>query len=147
MPERVSDLLRRKGTDIVSTGPESTVYEAIETMVKHNVGSILVLDGEDIAGIFTERDYLREIVLQGRTSKTTRVEEVMTSDILTVSPEETIEKCMAIMTEHKCRHLPVVYDGALVGIISIGDCVKHLSRKARDEVKDLRAYISGRYPT
>jgi CBS domain-containing protein len=115
-------------------------------MVQHNVGSILVMDHSEIAGIFTERDYLRRIALRGRTSRTTRVEEVMTTDVIRVKPDTSVEQCMQIMTAHKCRHLPVVDDDELVGIISIGDCVKQISHDAQSEANSLKAYIKGQYP-
>ena len=142
----VEEILRQKGTEVLTTDPNSTVFDAIARMVDHNVGSILVTDDGEIEGIFTERDYLRRIVLEGRTSKTTRVEEVMTTDVVWVDPNYTADECMALMTEHKCRHLPVLSDDALTGIISIGDCVKQVSRTARSRVEELQKYISGRYP-
>ncbi len=142
----VQEILRRKGTEVLTTDPSSTVFDAIAHMVDQNVGSILVTEDGEIEGIFTERDYLRQIVLEGRTSKTTRVEEVMTSDVVWVDPSYTADECMALMTEHKCRHLPVLDDGELTGIISIGDCVKEVSRTARSRVEELEKYISGRYP-
>jgi len=115
-------------------------------MVQHNVGSILMMDGSEVAGIFTERDYLRRVALRGRTSRTTRVEEVMTTDVIRVKPDTSIEECMQIMTAHKCRHLPVVDEGTLTGIVSIGDCVKQVSHDAQSEAHTLKAYISGKYP-
>jgi CBS domain-containing protein len=142
----VEKILREKGTEVLTTTPSSTVFDAIARMVDHNVGSVLVTTDDEIEGIFTERDYLRRIVLEGRTSKTTRVEEVMTSDVVWVDPSYTADECMAIMTEHKCRHLPVLVDGDLAGIVSIGDCVKQVSRTARSRVEELEKYISGRYP-
>lgn len=147
MDTRVKEILWHKGHDVLTANPEMSVYECIASMVDHNVGSILVTDGSEITGIFTERDYLRQIVLQGRTSKTTTVEEVMTTDPICVTPDETVERCLAIMTQEKCRHLPVVdEDRALTGIVSIGDCVKQLSRVAQAQVEDLRGYITGQYP-
>ena len=142
----VEEILREKGTEVLTTSPSSTVFDAIARMVDHNVGSILVTADGEIEGIFTERDYLRRIVLEGRTSKTTCVEEVMTDDVVWVDPSYTADECMAIMTEHKCRHLPVLNGGDLAGIISIGDCVKQVSRTARSRVEELQKYISGRYP-
>lgn len=147
MDTHVKDILRNKGHDVLTATPDMTVFECIAAMVSNNVGSILVMKGDDIAGIFTERDYLRQIALRGRSSKTTDVEEIMTKDVICVSPEETVERCLAIMTQQKCRHLPVLDDeGKLTGIVSIGDCVKQLSRVAQAQVEDLRGYIEGRYP-
>lgn len=151
MSTHVHNILEAKGNDVVTIRQGATVYDCIETMVKHNVGSIIVLDDDGIAGIFTERDYLRRIALEGRTSKTTVVDDVMTRDVLAVHPNETVRNCMTLMTEAKCRHLPVVNDdGRLVGIISIGDCVKEVSRDALAQVSHLEGYIQtyimGRYP-
>mgnify|MGYP006299407741 CR=1 FL=1 len=146
MEVTVQKILRQKGTEVLTTDPSSTVYDAIARMVDHNVGSILVVQNGDIEGIFTERDYLRRIVLEGRTSKTTRVDEIMTTDVVWVDPSYTADECMALMTEHKCRHLPVLKDNELAGIISIGDCVKQVSRTARSRVEELQKYISGQYP-
>ena len=146
MKTRVSDILQRKGHDVVTISPAATVFDCIATMVEHNVGSILMVEEAKIKGIFTERDYLRRIVLEGRTSKTTRVDEVMTSEVITVSPSHTVEECMAIMTTQKCRHLPVVDEGKLTGIVSIGDCVKQVSHEAQSQVDNLQAYITGKYP-
>lgn len=147
MVTRVRDILRHKGYDVLTATPEMTVYECIASMVKHNVGSILIMDGKHVAGIFTERDYLRRIVLKGRSSKTTKVEEVMTTDILSVEPKQTVDRCLSIMTQQKCRHLPVLdTEGELTGIVSIGDCVKELSQVAQAQVEDLQSYIKGRYP-
>lgn len=142
----VEKILREKGTEVLTTTPSSTVFDAIARMVDQNVGSVLVMADGEIEGIFTERDYLRRIVLEGRTSKTTRVEEVMSTDVVWVDPSYTADECMALMTEHKCRHLPVLVDGDLAGIVSIGDCVKQVSRTARSRVEELEKYISGRYP-
>lgn len=146
METRVSDILRHKGHAVITTSPTATVLECIATMVEHNVGSIVITDDAAVEGIFTERDYLRRIVLQGRTSKTTRVEEVMTRSVITVTPNHTVEACMSIMTAHKCRHLPVIEDEQLAGIVSIGDCVKQVSREAQAQVENLRAYVTGTYP-
>lgn len=146
MKTRVSEVLRHKGHDVVTAAPTDTVLECIATMVKHNVGSIVITSDGAIDGIFTERDYLRRIVLHGRTSRTTPVEDVMTREVIYVEPDHTVEHCLQVMTTQKCRHLPVVKEGALDGIISIGDCVKHISRNAQMEVHNLKAYITGRYP-
>jgi len=147
MTTRVADILKHKGSRVITTSPTATVYDAIATMVENNVGSILITDGDELAGIFTERDYLRRIILQGRTSKTTRIEEVMTKDVVRAAPQAMLKECMGAMTERRCRHLPVVDDdGTLVGIISLGDCVKALLNKAEARVENLTAYITGQYP-
>lgn len=141
----VREILRKKGHDVITTQPEATVFESIETMTRENVGSIVVTEDDAVVGIFTERDYLRRIALEERAPKETPIGEVMTEGIVTIAPDATVEQCMAMMTDYRCRHLPVVEEDELVGIISIGDCVKHLSSKAMSRVQDLEAYISGRY--
>ena len=146
MGTQVRHLLRRKGTTVVTTSPDATVYETIATMVDFGVGSILVMSDGSPIGIFTERDYLRRIALQGRTSKTTRVDEVMTRDLLTVTPETSLNTCLSLMSEARCRHLPVVVEERLAGIVSMGDCVKALLRDAEATVDSLTHYVTGSYP-
>jgi CBS domain-containing protein len=146
MKTPVTNILRRKGAKVVTIEPTATVFEAIQRMVEANVGAIVVTQDDEIVGIFTERDYLRRIVIQGRTSKTTNVEEVMTNRVITIDKSYSVEDCLAIMTEHKCRHLPVVHDGKLVGIVSIGDCVRELHAASAGVVQHLTHYISGHYP-
>lgn len=146
MSTPVSNLLSNKDAVLVSTTPDATVYEAIEAMVARNVGSIVVMDGDRLAGIFTERDYLRRIALEGRTSRETRVADVMTADLVTVEPATTVEACLATMTDHKIRHLPVIDDGRLVGVVSIGDCVREVAERARGEAESLTRFVSGDYP-
>jgi CBS domain-containing protein len=139
-------LLRKKGTSVITTDPGATVYDAIATMVDHIVGAIVVTDDGALVGIFTERDYLRRIVLRGRTSKTTAVRDVMTAEVITVTPDTRVETALSVMTEARCRHLPVIADGRLAGLVSIGDCVKHLLRSAEAEIDTLEGYVRGRYP-
>jgi CBS domain-containing protein len=143
---RVADILRAKGSTIHSVRSDASVYDAVSAMVSHNVGALLVLDGDDVKGIVTERDYLREIVLKGRTSRTTRVGEIMTAEVVAVEPNRPIEECMAVMTERRIRHLPVVDAGALVGLISIGDLVKQIANDREVEIRYLTEYIIGKYP-
>ena len=142
----VSDLLRVKGHDVHTIERRASVLDAVRRMVDRNVGSLLVLDGGEIVGIITERDYLREIVLKGRTSRETPVEAIMTKQLVVVSPEDTIESCMAVMTEKRIRHLPVLREGSLAGLISIGDVVRRLSQDQKAEIRYLTDYITGRYP-
>jgi CBS domain-containing protein len=139
-------MLAEKGHNVLTTNPDTSVYEAIGQMVDANVGSILVIEDDKVRGIFTERDYLRRIALEGRTSKTTRIDEVMTTPVICVEPSYEVKQCLEIMTENRCRHLPVMNENELVGIISIGDCVKQLSDSAQKQVKDLKNYIVGKYP-
>lgn len=149
---KVRDIVRSKSDlsadgDVLTTPPSATVYECIERMVDRDVGSIVVMDGKHLAGIFTERDYMRNIALKGRSSKTTEVQEVMTSDLATVSPDKPLDECLTIMTKLRCRHLPVVNDDEdLVGIISIGDCVKKIVDTAELEAARLQQYVTRTYP-
>ena len=146
MATRVADLLRHKNKAVVSISPTASVYDAIATMVEHNVGSILVMEDQTLAGIFTERDYLRRIILQGRTSRETQVKDVMTSEVAWVDPHFTLNECMATMTQKKCRHLPVLDDGRVIGVVSIGDCVRELSKEAQARIQYMTEYITGQYP-
>jgi CBS domain-containing protein len=143
---RVADILASKGSEVHTIDRRATVFEAVEKMVAKNVGALVVTDGEAIAGIFTERDYLRRIVLEGRTSRTTPVQEVLTERLIVVDPSRPVEECMALMTMERIRHLPVIDDRRLAGIVSIGDIVKHLSRERETEIRYLTDYISGKYP-
>lgn len=143
---QVADILGSKGSVVHTIDKQQTVLEAVEAMVANNVGSLIVTDSGDVFGIFTERDYLRRIVLEGRRSHTTRVGEVATERLIAVDPSVAIEDCMAMMTREHIRHLPVIDNRGLVGLISIGDIVKFLSREREAEIRYLRDYIAGRYP-
>lgn len=146
MKTTVGKILANKGYDVLTIQQTATVYEAIERMESNRVGSILVMDGEEVVGIFTERDYLRRVVLRGRTSKTSAVADVMTTNLVCVDPNYTAEECFAIVTEKKIRHLPVMEGGSLAGIVSIGDLVKTISENAQARVHYLTDYITGKYP-
>jgi len=141
---RVSEILRRKTGDVLKIDVSETVFEALKKLVAANVGSILVTDDTgQVIGIMTERDYLRKIAVLGRTSHDTLVGEIMTSPIMYVTPETTVEESMAIMTDRRIRHLPVVENEEVVGIISIGDVVKFQTREQSFQIKYLTEYISG----
>jgi len=140
---RVSEILRGKGADVLKIEASATVFDAIKKIVDKNVGSILVTEGDEVVGIMTERDYLRKIIVLGRTSHETLVSEIMTSPLVYVTPETTIEESMAIMTDRRIRHLPVVESDEVVGIVSIGDIVKFQSREQSFQIKYLTEYISG----
>ena len=144
---QVSDLLARKGGEVHTIGRGAMVFDAVKKMVDANVGSLIVVDGERTVGIFTERDYLRRIVLEGRTSRNTPVDDVMSSRVICVDPERTVEECMSMMTQQRIRHLPVMSGGRLAGIVSIGDVVKFLSRERETQIKYLTDYIVGKYPS
>jgi CBS domain-containing protein len=141
---RVAEILRGKATtDVLKIDASATVFEALEKIVERNVGSILVTDGDAVVGIMTERDYLRKIAVKGRTSRETKVSEIMTSPLVYVTPETTLEETMAIMTDRRIRHLPVVEDEDVIGILSIGDVVKFQSREQSFQIQYLTEYISG----
>lgn len=141
----VANILSAKGRTVHTVQPHETVYEAVRKMVQHNVGALVVVteDGR-LEGLITERDYLRRIVLEGRTSKTTAVAELMIRDVLCVRPDDSVDHCMRLMTEKRVRHLPVVDDGELVGLVSIGDVVKLQISEHRSIVDQMAQYIQGR---
>lgn len=143
---RIADVLTAKGSQIHTIRPTDTVLDAVRKMVEHNTGSLLVTEGREIRGIITERDYLRRIALEGRTSRETRVSEIMTSKVVVVEPHVEVEEAMAIMTARHIRHLPVLDQGKLAGIVSIGDLAKQLSRDRKYQVQYLTDYITGKYP-
>jgi CBS domain-containing protein len=140
----IAGILRSKPDQTVyTTTPEATVFEAVQLMAQKNVGALVVMDGEQIVGLVTERDYARKVVLMARTSKETSVRDVMTSRVIGVRPEQTNEECMALMTEKRLRHLPVIEQGKLVGIVSIGDLVKDTISQQKFIIEQLEQYISG----
>ena len=140
----VRRLLEKKGSDLWSISPHATVFEALGLMAEKNVGAVLVIEDEVLVGIISERDYARKIILKGKTSMDTRVWEIMTSSVVYVSPDQSIEECMALMTEKRIRHLPVLEDDQLIGVISIGDVVKELISEQEFVIEQLVSYISGR---
>ena len=129
--------------NIISVNPKNTVFEALEIMVQKNVGSILVMDEDKFAGIFTERDYARKLILQGKSSKETLIGEIMTLNPVTITPDFSIEDCMHLMTDKFIRHLPVIENNKLIGIISIGDLVKSIIEEQKFIIDNLEHYISG----
>lgn len=141
----IREVLERKGGSVVTTADSVSVLEAIATMSKANIGAIVVERDGQAAGIFTERDYLRKVALQGRASSDTRVSEVMSSPLITVAPGESTRDAMETMTECRCRHLVVTEGDEMVGIVSLGDLVKHMLVQAEAEVEQLSSYISGSY--
>ena len=138
----VSEILGDKGGRVLKIEASASVFEAVQEMVEANVGSLLVTDGDDIVGIVTERDYLRRVTLEGRTDKETPVGEIMTAPLVVVTPETEIDECMAVMTDQRIRHLPVVDDGDVVGVVSIGDLVKFKSKQQSFEIQYLTDYIT-----
>ncbi len=140
----VSDILRRKGRTVWSVHPESTVYEALQQMAEKDVGALLVIEDGRLVGIFSERDYARKVFLMGRSSPSTSVREVMSVNVITIRPDQNLEDCMELMTEHRIRHLPVVDGSELVGMVSIGDVVKEIIADKSLEIEQLENYITGR---
>jgi len=140
---KVSEILKSKGGTTFTITPDTFVYHALELMVEKNVSAMLITENDKLAGIFTERDYARKVILKGKASKETLISDVMTSNPITVSPEDTIDHCMRIMTDKHIRHLPVVDDEELVGIISIGDVVKFIIEEQTFIIHNLKNYISG----
>lgn len=140
---RVKDILKRKGDSILSVTPDTLIFDALRLMSEKNVGALLVLENDRLAGIFSERDYARKIILKGRTSLDTQVSEIMTEEVFTVSPNETIEQCMEMMSAKRIRHLPVVENEKVVGVISIGDVVKFIIEDQGAVIEHLRLYMGG----
>ena len=139
----VAQLLRSKPHGVLSINPDTAVYHALQLMADKNVGAQLVLDGDSLVGIFSERDYARKIILLGKSSKETQVREIMSSHVLYVRPQQTIEDCMALMTDKRVRHLPVLDEQRVVGVISIGDVVKGIISEQEFLIEQLQNYISG----
>jgi len=137
----VKQLLAGKQDGVVSIGPDATVLDALKLMAEHDVGAVLILDGPKLVGIFSERDYARKVVLLGKSSRETSLREIMTHRVLCVNPEQKIDECMALMTEKRCRHLPVIEDKRVIGIVSIGDIVKELISEQMDTIAQLESYI------
>lgn len=139
----ISALLHRKSSALWSVTPDTTVFDAIKLMAEKNIGALLVMNGDQLAGLFTERDYTRKIALAGKTSRDTRIAEVMTGKIVTISPDDFVEDGMKLMTEHRVRHLPVVENARVIGLISIGDLVNWIISTQSSEIEQLEKYIAG----
>ena len=142
---KVRKILHDKGHDIFSVEPNVMVFKAIEMMCEKNVGGLLIVEDGKLVGIFTERDYARKLILKGKSSKDTPISELMTTKLVTVTPDATIDECMRLMTGRKIRHLPVLENDVLVGIISIGDVVRFIIDEQRTIIQELEHYITGHY--
>jgi len=141
---QVSEILEEKGHDVLQIEADASVFEAVKRMVEANVGSLLVTERGEITGMITERDYLRRVTVEGRTDDETSVREIMSSPLVVVTPQTSIDECMALMTDRRIRHLPVTDRGGVVGIVSIGDVVKFKSKQQSFEIKFLHEYIGAR---
>jgi CBS domain-containing protein len=144
--DTIESVLKLKGRQVLSVAPTATVYEAIEKMSEKSVGSLLVMSEGQLAGILSERDYARKVILKDRSSKQTQVREIMTTPVITVTPRDTVEECMRTMTENRIRHLPVVDRDRVVGVISIGDMVNWIITAHEETIGHLQSYIAGQYP-
>ena len=142
----VYDILHNKSGKIWTTSPQATVYEAIHLMGEKNIGALVAMENDEVVGVLSERDYSRKVVLQGRTSRDTQVGEILTRPAITVRSRDSIETCMQLMTGNRIRHLPVVDEGRLVGLVSIGDLVSWVMQSQRHTIQQLQGYISGDYP-
>ena len=139
----VSQIMERKGSQVVSVGRQAPVLEAIRVMAEHHIGAVLVMEGAQLLGILSERDYARKVVLQGRNSHDTAVAMIMSSPVVCVGPHDSVAECMSIMTEKHIRHLPVIDGERVVGVVSIGDLVKELIEEQKQEISLLQQYIAG----
>jgi len=139
---QVRHILQLKGDFIWTISPDDTVFEALRLMATKGVGALVVTKGEKMVGIVSERDYARKVILKGRTSRDTLVQEIMTSEVFTIHPDQTIEECMALMTERRVRHLPVIENRRVLGVVSIGDLVKAMLDEQEFTIRELKSYIA-----
>ncbi|HMJ13789.1 MAG TPA: CBS domain-containing protein [Polyangiaceae bacterium] len=139
----VEDILRQKGSLVHAVEPTALMFEAVEKMVHHNIGALLVVADDELKGIVTERDYLKRVAVLGKRSRTTPVSEVMTENLVTISPNTEVGRCMELMTGRRIRHLPVIFEGRVVGLVSIGDLVKSKLREQDAHIQHLTDYIQG----
>ena len=147
LSDAIGQLLQSKEQHrVISIEPDQSVFEAIEKMAQHSVGALLVIAEDRLVGILSERDYARKVILKGHSSKETKVSEIMTSPVIFATPDQGVEECMGIMTRHHFRHLPVLQDNTIVGVVSIGDLVKWIISGQAQTIQELEGYISGAYP-
>jgi len=145
MSETIASILKNKGCNLWSVDPEATIYDAIALMAEKSIGALVVISEGKLVGIVSERDYARKVILQGRSSKDTRVREIMTGSVITVTPQNTVDECMRIITNRRVRHLPVMAGDEVMGIVSIGDLVRAIIAEQAATIDHLHSYIAGRY--
>ena len=146
MAGTIDEILHQKRGDLFTISADATVFDAIELMAEKNIGALLVMSGDRLVGVVSERDYTRKVALKGKSSRDTRVQEIVTTPVIAVSPSHTVEQCMRLMTENRVRHLPVLERDELVGIVSIGDLVNWIISTQSVTITQLESYISGQYP-
>ena len=146
LQDTISLVLQSKGSQVFSVEPEASVHQAVEVMAEKKVGALLVISGGKIKGVLSERDCARKLILTGRPSKQTQVREIMTSQVISASPNDTVDECMHVMTDHRIRHLPVVEGERVVGMLSIGDLVKWIISAQEATIDSLHNFIAGKYP-
>ena len=142
----IRQILASKGSDVSTTTPETLVFEALTLMGEKDIGALVVMEGPTVVGVFSERDYSRKVILQGKTSRSTRVGEILSRPAISIAPDDSIEECMARMTLNRIRHLPVLDGDSLVGLVSIGDVVNWIMRAQRHAIQQLTGYLRGQYP-
>ncbi len=145
--QTIGQLLQSKGKDIWSISPHATVFEALSIMANKDIGALLVIDNEKLVGIFSERDYAQKVILKGKSSKETNVGDLMTRDVFYIDPQNTLHECMAVMTANHIRHMPVLENNRLIGMVTLGDVVKQIISNQEFTIRELEKYISGGYET
>ena len=139
-------IIKKKGTEVYSIASDATIFEALTVMAEKRIGALVVMNGDVLEGIFSERDYARKVILAGRSSREMKVHEIMVAEVTTVGPQSTVSECMQHMTKRRCRHLPVVVEGKVVALVSVGDLVNWIISAQDHAIHDLEDYISGEYP-